>query len=314
MSKNSNSALSKSALKFKRAQISAAKKLTKKAEKYREEGEDEKSRELLEEAQVLDPHNDDAAWWLGDYWHTEGSIQKALKQFRQYLRLRPGDPEALHMISALGGRPKPKRASNGYVRDHFDAFAEHFDESLVDDLKYQVPKLLYKTAKKFIVNGNAYSSMLDLGVGTGLVGLTFKPSVKNIWGVDLSTEMARKARKRGVYKAVAVAEITKYLKKNKRKYDIVTAADVLIYFGDVSSIFKGVGNILNDEGIFVLSAESKKNGTYKLTKSGRYSHSLAYLEQEGINAGLKVLSHRVKRLRFELGKPVMGHIMLFSKK
>jgi len=300
--------------KTRRARISAAERLAKNAEKFRKNGDFDKSAALLDEAQALDAENADAAWWLGDHWHSEGNTSEALKQFRRYLRLCPGDPEALHMISALGGRPKPRRASDGYVRDHFDAFAEDFDETLVRDLKYQVPKLLYESVRQVRGPRQPCMDMLDVGCGTGLVGVRFRPVIRKLWGVDLSTEMAKLARARGIYETVAVSEITTYLKKTRRTFDLVAAADVLIYFGDLAAMFRAVGRVLRPGGLFALSAEGQRTGDFRLTDSGRYAHSLGYLRRVGQSAGLSLVHHRPGRLRFELDKPVMGHIAVLARR
>ena len=296
-----------------RARAAAAEKLAKRAEKLREDGDFDKGAELLVEAQALDPDNADAAWWLGDHAHSAGDTRTALKQFRRYLRPQPGDPEALHMISALGGRRKPKRASDGYVRDHFDAFAEHFDDSLVRDLKYQAPRLLYDSVRKVRGGRKPRMDMLDLGCGTGLVGQRFQPMIRKLWGVDLSTEMARRARKRGTYETVAVSEVTKYLKQTRRSFDLVTAADVLIYIGDLAPLFGGVRRVLNPGGLFAVSTEKRKGGDFKLTASGRYAHSLKYLKRMGRESGLVLVSDTTARLRYELGEPVAGTIAVFVR-
>ena len=65
--------------------------------------------------------------------------------------------------------------------------------------------------------------------------------------------------------------------------------------------------------MFAVSAEAKENGDFELTKSGRYSHSLAYLEKSGQNVGLRLALTKLERLRYELDKPVMGHIAVFTK-
>jgi predicted TPR repeat methyltransferase len=154
--------------------------------------------------------------------------------------------------------------------------------------------------------------MLDLGSGTGLVGARFQPITRKLWGVDLSTEMARRARALGIYETVAVSEINAYLKKTRRTFDLVTAADVLIYFGDLAAMFRGVGRVLRPGGLFAVSAEALRRGDFRLTSSGRYAHNLSYLRRVGREAGLSLVHHRSGRLRFELGKPVMGHVAVFG--
>ena len=272
-----------------------------------------RSRALLERALALDPECDDAAWWLADYWHGKDNVAKALKYYRLYLKLVPGDPQALHMVASLGGRTMPRRASDGYLREHFDDFAPDFDRSLVRDLKYQVPKLLSDAVREVRGRGAPAMDVLDLGCGTGLVGVRFRRRARRLVGVDLSHKMAVRARKRGVYDAVAVAEITRYLRETKRRYDLITAADVLIYIGDVGPMFHAAVRVLRPGGLLAVSAEAQKRGGFRLTDTGRYAHTLTYLRGEAKRAGLAERLHWKERLRFELGKPAMGHILVFAR-
>ena len=126
--------------------------------------------------------------------------------------------------------------------------------------------------------------------------------------------MAARARKRGIYDAVAVAEITRYLRETGRRYDLIAAADVLIYIGDVGPMFRAAARVLRPGGLLAVSAESQTRGGFRLTDTGRYAHTLTYLRSEAKRAKLVERLHRNERQRFELGKAVMGHILVFACK
>ncbi len=283
------------------------------AEKAREREDHEASRKALERVLELSPRNDQAIWWMGDYWHTVDKAKPALKYYRAYLKIHPGDPEAVHMIASLGGRPAPKRASDDYVAMHFDSYAEDFDKSLVGELKYQAPKLLVRAVAKVRGRNAEAGDVLDLGCGTGLVGVEVKPMARKLVGVDLARKMLREARKRGIYDRLVAEEVTKFARSQRGKFDIIVSADVLIYFGDITALFRAAAKALRPGGVFGISVESHSGGTYKLTSSGRYSHNPAWLRQVAEKAGLLQRHGAKGRLRFEVGKPVPGYFAVYQR-
>lgn len=296
-----------------RAIAEEVRKLCRKAEIAREKNDDEASRAALERALALDPKCSDAIWWMGDYWHTVNKPETALKFYRRYLYLHPGDAEAVHMIASLGGRAVPKRASDEYLRMHFDSYAEDFDKSLLKELGYQAPKVLRAALIKTRGPRAGKADICDVGCGTGLVGLELKGIARTLTGVDLSRKMATQTRARGIYDRVAVSEITKFLRASKARYDIVTAADVLIYFGDITALFKAAARALRPGGLFAFTVESRRGGTYHLTKTGRYAHNPAWLGKVATEAGFVKRGQIRAPLREEVGKPVPGYYGVFER-
>lgn len=283
------------------------------AEKARERCDHEASRKSLEKALALDPECSDAIWWMGDYWHTMGKREPALKFYRRYLRQHPGDAEAVHMIASLGGRAAPKRASDDYLKLHFDSYAEEFDKSLIKELEYQGPKVLARMIAKARGKRAGKADICDLGCGTGLVGVELKDIAKSLTGVDLSRKMLAMARARGLYSRLSNAEVTRFLRANRQGYDLITAADVLIYIGDVTALFAAAARALRPGGMLAFSVEPAKSGSYTLTESGRYTHNPAWLRKLAAQNGLRVVVEMKKRLRYELGKPVPGYYAVMVK-
>lgn len=296
-----------------RTRAQQIKDLCLKAERAREKCDHEASRTLLEKVLALDPDCPDAIWWMGDYWHTMGKREPALKYYRRYLRQYPGDPEAIHMIASLGGRAAPKRASDDYLKLHFDSYAEDFDKSLLKDLEYQGPKVIGRLIAKARGRRKDKGDICDLGCGTGLMGMELHKLARSLTGVDLSRKMLSMARKRGIYDRLSASEVTRFLRANRTSYDIVTAADVLIYIGDVTALFAAAARALRPGGIFAFSVERGASGTYTLTESGRYAHNPEWLRKLAADCGLKVRAQARARLRYELGKPVPGWYAVMEK-
>lgn len=283
-----------------------------KAERARERNRDEDSRRCLERALELEPECPNALWWLADYWHERGKRAKALPLYKGFLKLEPDDAEAKHMIAALGGSKAPRHAPDDYVRNQFDSYAEDFDKSLVDELEYQGPELIMKALGKVRPKKAPPADIADLGCGTGLMGLRVKPFAKTLIGVDLSPKMIKESRKRRIYDRLEVKEITKFLRGQKRKFDVIVCADVIIYVGDIREMFKAVAESLRPGGIFAFTAEWQDKPGFTLTDSGRYAHKPVWLRKAGKAAGLKELHSFKGRLRYERGKPVKGYISVMG--
>lgn len=284
-----------------------------KAEAAREKNRDEVSRRALEKALALEPECPNAIWWLADYWHEHEDRAKALALYRRYLALEPDDPEAKHMIAALGGSRAPKHAPDNYVRRQFDSYAEDFDKSLIKDLEYQGPELIMRALAAVRPEDAPAADVADLGCGTGLVGKLVRPWARSLAGIDLSPKMIREARKRRVYDRLVVGEITKYLNAHKASFDVITCADVIIYVGDVTQMFRAVAKALRPGGVFAFTAETRHGPGVKLTGSGRYAHNPRWLRRTGKAAGLKEVHAFGDRLRFEKGEPVAGYISVMAR-
>jgi predicted TPR repeat methyltransferase len=173
------------------------------------------------------------------------------------------------------------------IEDIFDAHASYFDSHLVKELEYLVPSKLFGLILQH-TKKNTLVDALDLGCGTGLMGVELRPIVKTLVGVDLSRQMLEKAKVRAIYNELACRDIIEFTKSDTRSYDLVTSTDVFIYVGDLSVVFDSVYRRLNVSGYFAFSVEATNEGNYILTESGRYQHTKEYLEQLGHDNNLKI--------------------------
>ena len=262
----------------------------------------------------LDPEHDEAIWGLAQASHANGDTAEAIGWYRRYLARHPDDPETLHMIAALGAAPPPPRAPDAYVRDVFDNYADEFDAQLLGHLDYRVPKLLAEIFRDSAPVRATDLDVLDAGCGTGLAGVEFRPFARTLSGVDLSGEMLKRARERGIYDALEEAEIGAYLRAHPDAYDLIVAADVFCYLGDLGEVLGAAAGALRPGGRLVLSVEAGEGDGYALTPSGRYVHAPAYLRAAAAAAGLREILGRSDRLRNEYGIPVAGYLAVFERR
>ncbi|NKB20515.1 MAG: methyltransferase domain-containing protein [Alphaproteobacteria bacterium] len=287
------------------------------AEKASDDALYSKAITLYEQALSVEPENLDAIWGTAECYAALDERVEAASWYQRYLDIEPGEPEALHMLSAMGMTDVPDRASNGYVATLFDRFAPDFDEQLTGELEYQVPAVLAETAKDCFPEANGGLDVLDLGCGTGLSGVAIKDLAKRIDGVDLSGEMLKLARKRRIYKKLTKSDIISYLDDAPRQYDLVLGADVFIYFGSLDALFSGITGALKPGGFVIFSLEAQpedqQTAGYELTASGRYSHGRNYVRSVAQTSNLLERSVNIEQLRTEYGEPVLGDIWVFQK-
>lgn len=207
-----------------------------------------------------------------------------------------------------------KQSPEEYISAEFDGFAESFDKQLLENLKYSVPNEMKKAIEIVAKEDKAYN-ILDLGCGTGLVGELIKEKVESLIGVDLSEKMLEEARKKGVYTELVKSDIQSYLDTlSKDSVEIVTAADLFIYIGELESIFKSTNEILSEDGLFVFSTELlESDRDYFLNRTGRFSHSTGYIERLIDLFSFKLITDKDIIVRKENNIDVKGKLYVLSK-
>lgn len=224
------------------------------------------------------------------------------------------EPEVFrHLLDAAEGASSAQ-APQAYVRATFDSFARQFERHLVDTLDYRVPEMLSSAVRA--LSPPAQMDILDLGCGTGLCGECLRDLARRLVGVDLAPKMLELARGRGNYGELVQAEIGQYLSSQAdASFDLVVAADVLIYVGDVARIFSEVARVLRAGGFFAFSIEqpSLPCDTYRLEQSGRYAQSLGYVRELARVQGLAERSCRDVAIRTHGAQALRGRLLVLQK-
>ncbi|MEN8183648.1 MAG: tetratricopeptide repeat protein [Myxococcota bacterium] len=236
---------------------------------------------------------------------------EATAVYQAWHRQDPGDPIAAHMASVGGDQQPPERAADDYVAREFDDFAEKFDQVLVDELRYQAPALVAQALERTGLTERRELHVLDAGCGTGLCVDFLRPLARHLVGVDLSPKMLDKARDRGGYDELVEAELTAYLESHPQAFDIVVAADVVLYFGRLDALARALRSSLRPGGGVVFTVEAGTNDArgWALGDGGRYTHHPTYLRRVLEDADLQVRELVDDRLRYELGAEVRGWIV-----
>ena len=265
----------------------------------------------LQRALRLDPGLGRARELIAAAWLKAGEADKALES----LRLLENPPS--EMIAACEAIKTAPRSDPGYVRHLFDQFSADYDQRMIGQLAYAGPQILFDLAA-LVMPGRIGASaragatikksltILDLGCGTGLAGAVFKPLAARLEGVDLSPAMIEKARGRGIYDSLDVADLETALAASGVSYDLILAADTLVYLGDLQRVFETAHARLKADGYFLFTVEEGEGPDFELGPKRRWRHSEAYLRGLAERAGFEVAGLVAATPRREANQPVKG--------
>jgi predicted TPR repeat methyltransferase len=241
-----------------------------------------------------------------------GHRDAARRLGQQYRWMWPDNPSMEYLLKAVDGSRDVDRAPPAYITEHFDAFAESFDAQLVGVLGYDLPEKLCAAIQAAAIAGHRYDA-LDAGCGTGLCGPLLLPYVRTLTGVDLSPKMLSQAAKRGLYGELICEDLTAYLKRSAGRFDLIVAADVMIYHGDLAPFFAAAGYALRPGGLLAFSTEVLAEGTYQLLASGRFAQSEAYVRSLA-TAAFEETACLATTIRWEADARVPAQVFVFRRR
>jgi predicted TPR repeat methyltransferase len=260
---------------------------------------------------------------LGTSLKVQGKLDEAVSCFQQVIRREPDNDMAQYLLSCLTGQ-NPERAPSKYVANLFDNHAPGFDEHLVQKLQYKVPEDLVNLARQCSNMPQEKWDVLDLGCGTGLVGLAIAPYARKLVGVDLSGKMLSKARDRNLYHRLEQLDLLAMMKlETATSYDVVVAADVFIYLGNLEDVIRATARLLRPKGLTAFSVEALEKlpvedtrqeilKDYQLNRSGRYAHSSSYLHRLASENGFRTINISPTQVRLEKANPVHGWLAILG--
>jgi predicted TPR repeat methyltransferase len=203
-----------------------------------------------------------------------------------------------------------------YVEALFDQYAPQFEHSLVDKLGYRVPEMLdgLVVEQMAALGIERFAKAIDLGCGTGLMGEKLRAKVDFLEGVDISAAMIAETARKGIYDNLQKAELVAALNARRAEADLMTAADVFIYCGDLQPVLAALVPALKPGGLvaFSLEAHDGEEAVF-LRPSLRYAHGVAATRDALVVAGLEVLRFETATLRQDRGAPITGILVLARK-
>lgn len=235
-----------------------------------------------------------------------GRLPEAADCFERAIALGADDPLHRYYLAAARG-DSSVQAPREYVEGLFDQYAHEFDSHLTQALRYETPSRLMRCLDG--VHRGRWRHCADLGCGTGLMGKLLRPRVDVQVGVDLSAGMLEQARAAGYYDELVHGDVAEWLAMQPRAaFDLIVAADVLVYVGALERTFDAAARALGDGGWFAFSVEAldQTGEDLRLQGSLRYAHHLDHLRRLARTHGLTERVVERVALREDQGRPVMG--------
>jgi predicted TPR repeat methyltransferase len=286
------------------------------ARAYADSGDAGAAAELLQQAIELAPHWAFAWLSLAGLYEVRGDIAAAVAAYRQAQMLDPQDTLAagLH-LARLGASQTPQAAPEAYISSFFDHYAETFEDHLVTALSYCAPAQLEAAVAR--QSDRRFAHIVDLGCGTGLCGVALRARAHKLTGVDLSPLMVARARSKAIYDDLHVASVVCFLQgAPAASADLLLAADLFIYIGDLDPILREAARILRADGLFAftLQKQTLMNGAgFHIGADLRYAHDPDYVAALAARHNYALLQMTEESPRRERGNDVPGLVVLLRR-
>lgn len=284
-----------------------------------ESGDYPAAAELVEQALELAPLW--TAGWLrlGEYVEKAGETDKAVAAYRKVAELDGQGLFAAELkLAVLGAAEAPPQPPSRYVEGLFDDYADRFETSLVEKLDYSVPQKLAELIAR-AADGGVFDTIVDIGCGTGLLGIEIRPLAKRLEGFDISQNMLGKADEKGLYDHLGQADLSFEAEASglftpllaRHRADLVAAADVMMYLGSLETVIPLVSALLTPSGVFAFSVEDAGDEEgFVLRETLRYAHSKSYVTGLLERCGFSLIEIRKTTIRKDAGKPISGILFL----
>jgi len=106
-----------------------------------------------------------------------------------------------------------------------------------------------------------------------------------------------------------------FLEGEPQGYDLVVAADVLTYLGNLAPFFKAVSDACRPNGLLLFSLEYLADGEdFVLRRSGRFAHATAYVETLAGQYGFAVKAQQQTTIRKEKEQWIAGNLFCLQRK
>jgi predicted TPR repeat methyltransferase len=273
--------------------------------------------DLLAQAIELAPRFASAWFTLGEIREQLGERDVAIAAFREARSADPDDRHGASLRLMLLGAEKLSAMPPAYVRALFDQYAPKFESSLVDDLGYRGPALLFKAvlaARHAVRKPAFFRRAIDLGCGTGLAATAFAKEVDHFTGIDLSPRMIEKARLTGLYAELEVTDMLEGLRgRPEASAELILAADAMVYVADLVPVLKEVRRVLVAGGLLAFTVETHAGDGVMIGEGRRYAQGAACVRASIEAAGLSLSQLDALSARNEDNVPVPGLVVVAAK-
>ncbi len=267
----------------------------------------------LSEALAINPDDVEALHGLAMVAYLQDDRATAQHYLSTALKHRPTDTGYLYLDAVFKGEA-PSQPPEAMTRGLFDRYANRFDTHLVGALKYRVPqKVSAAILSRF---PDRKLNILDIGCGTGLLGVSLGRIDGFFVGVDLSMAMLEEAAKHHVYSRLHHVNLLDALEAtDANEYEVIAACDVFIYLGALDGAIANAFKVLRPGGWMFFSCENTPDDgpDFVVRKSMRYAQSQKYVKGLLKTTGFAVPAIEELDLRMEQTEAITGFLVSVQK-
>lgn len=224
--------------------------------------------------------------------------EKAEKIAANWLEKAPDNVFARHLNAAFKG----DNCENNqiFAQKLFDNFADTY-EMVLGRIGYDTPRKLRD------LTGHVEGTLVDLGCGTGLVGMAYQAAGTRLVGVDISEKSLDQARNKGIYRELIADDLLHFCQTRLPDYHpaLITAADVFCYLGRLDELIAACKPY---KLAFSVELLKDRSVDWKLAPTGRWQHNPDYIVRLLKQNGYTIVNQYPLILRQECGQNVEGLI------
>ena len=124
------------------------------------------------------------------------------------------------------------------------------------------------------------------------------------------------AKDKQCYNYTYTDNILNFVQNDKESYDVITAADVFVYIGELYDILFASHGLIRSTTLFIFTVENgdknDKLNDYYIQSSGRYAHKKQYLINSAVNTGWNVIEIADINGREDKGVPINGYLIVLK--
>jgi predicted TPR repeat methyltransferase len=262
-------------------------------------------------AAALKPDRPDIHFNLGATLHGLKDFTGAEEALAQAQSLDPEDTATSYLLKAVR-QETVSSAPRAYVQALFDRYADSFDRHMRGLLQYRIPGYLRRNLKSNAKQRGGFDRALDVGCGTGLAGEALRDMTQHMTGVDIAGNILDHAARKEIYDQLVQDDFRHYLAAATEDYDLIVAADVFIYIGDLDPVLALIRQRLAPSGCLAFSLEKDAEGRYRLQRSGRFAHSQDYIVRLAANHRFRIETARQVPVRMENNQWIGGLLIVMT--
>jgi len=157
----------------------------------------------------------------------------------------------------------------------FDTRAKNWDGG---DIRVNGAKKI-ADAINAVIDLNKEMEIIDFGTGTGLLGFSIAPSVKQVYGVDTSVKMLEKLQEKNSAEISIIPCHQDIIKEPlKQEFDGLISSMTLHHVEDLQAFFETIFKNIKKDGFIAIADLEDEDGTFHSDNTG--VHHFGFKEEE----------------------------------